>query len=1243
MAFGPDGSLYVADLTGYVRRLRPDGSIQIVAGTGNSSNDYSDGIPAAQATLGFSDGVVVSPDGTYYVTSYSAIRKITPDGIITTAAGDPNRSGFSGDGGPASQALLDLPRGLSLGPDGSLYFCDANNYRVRRISPDGIITTVVGTGVPGYLGEEGYPADHARLGGQISVFGADGQIAFAPDGSLFIGDDNNGLIRRVAPASPGFSASDITIASEDGTELYQFDSTGRHLRTLDALTGAVRLVFGYDNSGRLTSVTDGSGNAVTITHDAAGNPTAIIAPGGQRTILSVDANDYLAGVTNPAGKTIRLTTTSAGLLASLADPLGNTHHFTYDASGRLTKDQDPAGGSTSLSRSEDPSGFTVTATSALGEVATYRVEHLPDGSERRTNTDGDGGQTTVTIGKDRSEQATYADGTTATLVRAPDPRWGMQAPLPSSMTLSTPAGLTQTLSITRDVALANPDNPLSLQTQTDTITVNGVTTTKRYDASALTITTVDATEMASVSALDSQGRIVSIQHDPSLAPIRYSYDSNGRLTRAEQGAESLTFAYDAQNHVISRTNTAGQLTHFAYDDAGHVIAMTTPGGQTYRFAYDANGNRTSVTMPDGGVYRLAYDALGQDAGSSPPGQSDGTTTTYNADRQIQQTTLSGGSAINFTYDASGRPTGMSFPEATDEYSYAGGDTSGRISHVIRTPSGGGTSEDIAYSYDGDLVTGIDLSGATQGHYTYAYNNDDTLASITFQSGADTVQTALTRDADGMLTGYGPFTIARNGPDGAPSDISDGKLDLAFSYDNLGRATSRTETVSSLSSYHDQLTFDAAGRDTQKIESVAGVNHTYDYQYDADGQLTGVVRDGTTVESYAYDADGNRISRQLGGGAVETATYDSQGRLAQLGGVAYQFDPAGFLAQRGGDHFVTSARGEILSVNLAGGATVTYAYDGLGRRVARTDASGTEQYFYGNPGNPVQITAIRDASGALTTLYYDESGLLIALDRAGTRYYLATDSVGTPRVITDGNGQVVKLLDFDSFGNLTGDSNPSFALAIGFAGGLADPATGLVHFGWRDYDPQAGRWASRDPSLFGGRQANLYAYAGSDPIDGRDPTGLFCIGGSAYDGVGAGLNICVSGDGVSVCEEVGFGFGGGIDISGGGLAQPGNDITFNLSAGCGPAGFGYDATLDHCGNFTHGAKGKLKAGPLSLSVDDSGHIKLGAKASLDGGSIGVDSSGKVGGSVDVEGPRSLKGFNGKCSISGKIAGVLCQRF
>jgi RHS repeat-associated protein len=158
-------------------------------------------------------------------------------------------------------------------------------------------------------------------------------------------------------------------------------------------------------------------------------------------------------------------------------------------------------------------------------------------------------------------------------------------------------------------------------------------------------------------------------------------------------------------------------------------------------------------------------------------------------------------------------------------------------------------------------------------------------------------------------------------------------------------------------------------------------------------------------------------------------------------------------------------------------------------VGRTVNGQTWQYLYGSLGNTFQITATCEPSGTLTVYYYDTGSRLYALERGEAWYYVATDQVGTPKVVTNAAGNEVRALEYDSFGCLVSDSNPDFYLPIGFAGGLADPDTGLVRYGFRDYDPAAGRWTAKDPIFFAGGQGNLYAYCGSDPMNYFDPSGL----------------------------------------------------------------------------------------------------------------------------------------------------------
>jgi uncharacterized protein (TIGR03437 family) len=193
LAFDAAGNLYIADSRNHkVRKVTPGGIISTVAGNGRAS--YSgDGGPATEATLQQPTGLAFDAAGNLYIadTNNNRIRKVeASDGTISTFGGN-GFPGFSGDGGPAINASFNFPIGLAFDRNGNLFMSDAGNARIRRIATDGRISTIAGTGVFGFSGDGGL-ATAARL---TDVY----QLTFGTDGSLYFADGSNQRIRRITP------------------------------------------------------------------------------------------------------------------------------------------------------------------------------------------------------------------------------------------------------------------------------------------------------------------------------------------------------------------------------------------------------------------------------------------------------------------------------------------------------------------------------------------------------------------------------------------------------------------------------------------------------------------------------------------------------------------------------------------------------------------------------------------------------------------------------------------------------------------------------------------------------------------------------------------------------------------------------------------------------------------------------------------------------------------------------------
>jgi RHS repeat-associated protein len=408
------------------------------------------------------------------------------------------------------------------------------------------------------------------------------------------------------------------------------------------------------------------------------------------------------------------------------------------------------------------------------------------------------------------------------------------------------------------------------------------------------------------------------------------------------------------------------------------------------------------------------------------------------------------------------------------------------------------------------------------------------------------------DDDNLPTSAGALTLAREKETGRLTGTTLGAGPHAvkdeWRYTGFGEVASYAARAGAAALYEVRYPErDGLGRITKKVETIGGVETTYEYAYWPAGWLKEVKVNGAVAATYTYDANGNRTGvTRAAGPSVDPAdvAVDAQDRLIRYGDLDFAYTPAGELKSR--TNRVTGATttydydefANLRKAVLPGGKTVEYLIDGKNRRVGKkVDGVPVQGFLY---EGQLQVVAELDGANNVVSrfVYASKANVPDYMIKGATTYRIISDHLGSVRLVVNSQtGAVAQRLDYDEFGRVTREDGAGFQ-PFGFAGGLYDRDTKLVRFGARDYVAETGRWTAKDPiGVAGG--LNIYAYVMNDPVNSIDPSGLVNLGFNLCDilvylggSLGEKLGVLLGG-------LIGASLGGGAGYIAGGLwALPG---------------------------------------------------------------------------------------------------------
>jgi RHS repeat-associated protein len=559
----------------------------------------------------------------------------------------------------------------------------------------------------------------------------------------------------------------------------------------------------------------------------------------------------------------------------------------------------------------------------------------------------------------------------------------------------------------------------------------------------------------------------------------FSYDVNGnRSTFVTANGDTTYYEYDERNLIWKTTDALGSITEYAYDENGNLKEIKDANTNETWYAYDGFDRLQITTYADSSVAAYTYDINSNLIQLQQP-DSSLTTYTYDALNRLDLKTYPDMSEVDYVYDVGSRLNSVIYGLTTVDYGY---DAVNRVTSAINTLNT--YSYTVSYEYD-DVGNRTNLTYPSGLEMSYTYDELNRLTTINNVPTSKTVASysydALSRRTKLSLSNH-TFT--------------------EYTYDDINRLTNLTNKALRIK----DIGTISLGIEVGEGEGTKGLtpvieppieypmariisNYTYtyddvgnrlskqmqdgqeDYGYDEIYQLTSV--SGDQVHDYQFDPVGNRLM-------ADSISYtpNELNQYTDVGGTAFQYETNGNLTDDGINTYVYDYDNRLVSSTDLSLETVSFEYDGFGRRVKK-EVGGVATYFVYDGD---QVIEERDMFGGLVASYVFGTGIdeMLIMFRDDQFYYYHYDGLGSVSDITDADGTTVESFNYDVYGQ------PSQVSSIGnhyyFTGRRYDDETGLYYYRARYYSPSIGRFLQRDPITWG-------------PDDRRiilEPTGLTLV-------------------------------------------------------------------------------------------------------------------------------------------------------